>query len=427
VRDRFGIERMSEVHVQEMGEPGGRFRPPWFVSFLGRRLVWALVTLIIFLTAVFFFVQVWVPYTWATQFLQGGPGAFDAAMEAAGLNRPLVERYVDFVGGLARLDLGQSFNGAPVFDLISEALPVTLTVFITGTVIGWIVGELLGRVGTWSRRPFAGSALSVLGILSATIFPPFLVFVLVRALRDPLLDVREAIGLPTDSLALWRDAVAGQPGALSPADVRWLVALGLCAALVVALVVRAYGRRHQLPLVEGLALPLSFLGVGVGIWLSDLGPHALDLLYRADISATTGRGTPALAVAGVIFLSFGQVMLVMHAGMEAEKSEDYVLTGRAKGLTERAVRDRHVARNVMAPVLAGSFLTFPTVLAGMIIVEYELEMDGLSSVLFDAIEFQDIPVIMGVMVVLGFIGIGFRLATDVAIAILDPRQRTGRA
>ena len=259
------------------------------------------------------------------------------------------------------------------------------------------------------------------------IFPPFLVFVLVRGLREPLLDAREAMGLPVDSLELWRDAVAGQPDALSPADVRWLVALGLSAALVVALIVRAHGRRHQLPLVEGLALPLSFLGVGVGIWLSDLGPHALDLLYRADISATTGRGTPALAIVGVIFLSFGQVMLVMHAGMEAEKSEDYVLTGRAKGLTERAVRDKHVARNVMAPVLAGSFLTFPTVLAGMIIVEYELEMEGLSSVLFDAIEFQDIPVIMGVMVVLGLIGVGFRLVTDFTIAVLDPRQRQGRA
>ena len=61
--------------MQEMGEPGGRFRPPWFVSFLGRRLVWALVTLIIFLTAVFFFVQVWVPYTWATQFLGPDRGA----------------------------------------------------------------------------------------------------------------------------------------------------------------------------------------------------------------------------------------------------------------------------------------------------------------------------------------------------------------
>ena len=403
-----------------------RPRVPWFVSFLARRLVWALITLVIFMTAVFFFTQVWVPYSWATQFGVGGPGAVDAAREAAGLNRPLVERYADFMGGLATGDLGTSFGGAPVVDLIRTALPVTLTVFIVGAVIGWVVGELLGRVGTWSRHPISGGPLSVLAVLSATIFPPFLVFVLVEWLRDPLLGAREAIGLPTDSLELWRGAVTGQPGALSPDDVRWLVALALVAALVVGLLVRSYGRRHQLSWVEGLALPLAFFAVGVGIWISGLGPHALDLLYRVDISVSTGRGSPALAMFGIVLISFGQVLLLMRAGMEAERSEDYVLTGRAKGLTERAVRDRHVARNVLAPVLAGSFLTFPTVLAGMIIVEYELEMQGLSSVLFDAIEFQDIPVIMGVIVVLGLIGIGFRLVTDVTIAVLDPRQRRGR-
>ena len=412
---------MIEVPV----EP--RERVPWFVTFLGRRLVWALLTLFLFLSGVFVFMQVWVPYTWATQFLVGGAEAHEAAMEAAGLNRPLVERYADFIGGLARGDLGTSFNGQPVLDLIADALPVTLTVFIAGAVIGWVLGELLGRIGTWSPHRFSNAALSVLGVLSATIFPPFLVFVLVRWLRGPLLDAREAMGLPTDSLDLWRGVASGDPNALSPGDVRWLIALGLGLALVVALVLRAYGRRQQLPLVEGLAFPITILGVGIGIWLAGLGPHALDLLYRDDVAATTGRGTPALALFGVVLLSFGQVMLVMHAGMQAERTEDYVLTGRAKGLTERAVRDKHVARNVMAPVLAGSFLTFPTVLAGMIIVEYELEMDGLSSVLFDAIEFQDIPVIMGVMVVLGIIGVGFRLVTDVTIAVLDPRQRRGRA
>jgi peptide/nickel transport system permease protein len=413
------------VSVIEQGETAQTERVPWFVSFLARRLVWALITLVIFLTAVFFFVQVWVPYSWATQFLIGGREAYDAAIEAAGLNRPLPERYADFVIGLVQGDFGTSFSGAPVIDLIREALPVTLTVFIVGTLLGWVLGELLGRIGTWSRRPFSNGAIATLGVLSATIFPPFLVFVLVRWLREPLLDLRETIGLPTDSLELWRGAVTGEPSALSPADVRWLIALGLVGALVVALVVRAYGRRHQLRAVESLAVPVALLGVGVGIWLSDLGPHAIDLLYRVDITATTGRGSPALAMLGVVLISFGQVMLVMHAGMQAERTEDYVLTGRAKGLTERAVRDRHVARNVMAPVLAGSFLTFPTVLAGMIIVEYELQMQGLSSVLFDAIEFQDIPVIMGVMVVLGIIGIGFRIVTDVAIAMLDPRQRRG--
>ena len=114
--------------------------------------VLALITLFIFMTAVFVFMQVWVPYTWATQFGVRGPGAVDAAMEAAGLNRPLVERYSDFAGGLLRGDLGTSFGGAPVAELIRQALPVTLTVFIVGTVIGWVVGEVLGRVGTWSRH-----------------------------------------------------------------------------------------------------------------------------------------------------------------------------------------------------------------------------------------------------------------------------------
>lgn len=401
---------------------------PWFVAFLGRRLLWAVATLFIFLTAVFFFMQVWVPYSWATQFLGTDRGAaYRAALEAAGLDRPLLERYADFMSGLAVGDFGTSFSGQPVLDLIREALPVTLTVFIAGTLIGWIAGELLGRLGSWNRSALSGSAMASLGVLSATIFPPFLVFLLVRWLREPLLDAREAMGLPTDSLELWRGAVTGEPGALQPGDVRWLVALALAAAVVAALIVRSYGRRHQLPLVEGLALPGMLLAAGMGLWLSGLGPHALDLLYRVDIAVSTGRGSPALALFGVVLISFGQVMLLMRAGMDAERSEDYVLTGRAKGLTERAVRDRHVARNVLAPVLAGSFLTFPTVLAGMIIVEYELQMAGLSSVMFNAIEFQDIPVIMGVMVVLGLMGVGFRLVTDLTIASLDPRQRRGRA
>ncbi|HVM24051.1 MAG TPA: ABC transporter permease [Candidatus Limnocylindrales bacterium] len=412
----------------EMRSMAARRPPvPWFVAFLARRMAWALITLFIFLTAIFFFMQVWVPYSWATQFWLGGLQAYEAARQAAGLDRPLLEQYAEFMFGLAGGDLGTSFNGGAVGDLIVNALPVTLTVFIVGSVIGWIGGELLGRLGSWNRGPMSGSVVATAGVLSATIFPPFLVFVLVRWLREPLLDLREAMGLPADSLALWRGAVTGEPGALTQGDVRWLVALALCAGVVVALILRSYGRRNHLPLLELLALPAMFAAVGVGIWIAGLGPHAVDLLYRVDMTVATGRGSPALAIFGIVLISFGQVMLLMRAGMDAERSEDYVLTGRAKGLTERAVRDRHVARNVMAPVLAGSFLTFPTVLAGMIIVEYELEMAGLSSVLFNAIEFQDIPVIMGVMVVLGLMGVGFRLVTDLVIAMLDPRQRAGRA
>jgi peptide/nickel transport system permease protein len=404
-----------------------RVRLPWFVGFLAMRIVWAFVTLLIYLTVVFFFMQIWVPYSWATQFLVGGGDAYEHAREMAGLDRPLFEQYADMITGLARGDLGTSFNGSPVADMIGAALPVTLAIFIVGTILGWFAGELLGRIGSWRRRGVVGGAISTAGVISATIFPPFLVFVLVRWLREPILASREIFGLPTDSLDLWREAYVGTPGAITPAGVALLASLGLAIALVVGLVARAYGRRNHLPWVGGLAIPLALLAFGAALWLTGLGQHALDLLYRIDPTVSTGRGSPALVILGLALISFGPVMLLMRAGTDAERSEDYVFTARAKGLRERDVRDRHVARNAIAPVLAGSFLALPTILAGMIIVEYELEMNGLSSVLFDAIEFQDIPVIMGILVALGVLGVVLRVIIDIAIAILDPRQRRARA
>src|SRR5690606_34381261 len=121
---------------------------------------------------------------------------------------------------------------------------------------------------------------------SVAIFPPFLVFVLVAFLRRPLLDAREAIGLPTDSLDLWRDHVTGVPGALTPTGVRWAVALTLCIVVVGALVARALARRHGLRLAEILALPMALVGAGLALWLGGIGPHALDLLYRVDMTVT---------------------------------------------------------------------------------------------------------------------------------------------
>lgn len=411
------------------GRPETRPRVPWFVAFLARRMVWALITVLIFVAILFVVLEVWVPYSWAD--VQGfpplSPDQVDELRESLGLNRPIPIRYGEFVLGLARGDLGTSFGGSPVSDLLIGALPVTLTVFLVGTVLGWISGELLGRIGSWNRSVVSGSTLSALGVASAAIFPPFLVFVLVFALREPLLASRDAIGLPQDSLELWRGALLGEEGALMPSDVWWVVALSLSAAVVAALIARVAARRIGLQLVETVALPAALGGAGLGIWLSGLGPHALDLMYRVDITVTTGRGSPIMALIGVALLTFGQVMLLMGAGMDAQRDEDYVLTGRAKGLADHVVRDRHVARNAIPPVLAGSFLTFPTVLAGMMIIEFELEMAGLSSVLFDAIESQDIPVIMGILVVLGLIGVVFRLVLDVAIATLDPRRRGARA
>ena len=388
------------------------------VGFLAKRTLWAFVTLFLYLTVVFVFTQIWVPHDFATQFSFGGGD--QAVRESLGLNRPLVVRWADYMWALARLDLGESFSGGRVVDVIRATAPVTIFVFAVGAVLAYVTGEMLGRVGAWQRRRVAGGALSVLGVVSATIFPPFLVFVLIQWLHEPLLDFRNVIGLPVDSLEVWRDA------AVEPSEVLLLMAVALFGAVLAGLAVRAYAHRRRLRWLGVVALPGCILAAVGGVALSGVGWNALDLLYRVDYTTTVGEGSPILVLIGVVLISFGQVMFIMRVGIGDEKSADYVLTARAKGLTEAAVRDVHVARNALAPTLAGSFLALPTILAGMVIIELELQVQGLSSAFFSAVEFLDIPLMMGVLVMLGLMGIVFRIVTDVAIAILDPRLRTAR-
>lgn len=408
-------------------------RLPWFVAFLARRLVWAVITMLVFVAVLLAVMEVWVPYSWATlQTARLPPSAEALTREQLGLDVPLPIRYAEFIGGLLRGDLGTSFGGTPVIDSIAGALPVTLTVFLVGAVLGWVVGEALGRIGSWSRSVVARSSSSTLAVASAATFPPFLVFVLVTTLREPMLASRDLLGLPRDSLVVWRDSTIGAENALMPADVWWVIGLSLTVAMIGGLVARALARRRGARLVALLAVPAALAGTVLGIWLSGLGPHALDLMYRANVPVTThrpdmaltiGRGSPALAILGVALLTFGTVMLLMRASMDIQRTEEYVFTGRAKGLPDHLVRDRHAARNAIPPVLAGSFLTFPTVIAGMMIIEFEFQMQGLSSVLFDAVETQDIPLITGILVALGLIGVVLRVVTDVVIASLDPRRR----
>jgi len=387
------------------------------VPFLAGRAVWAVITLFIYLTSVFVLIQVWVPFNWASQFKLGGPDAYQAALASVGLDRPLLERYLDFARGLVTGDLGTSFTGQPVWDVIAATAPVTIFVFVVGAVLAYAIGEALGRFGAWQRNPVTGAGLSAVGVLATTIFPPFLVFLIGWALREPLLDSREILGLPTDSLEIWRDV------SVAPGEVLMLMAVALFAASIAGLALRAWAHHNRVRWLAATAVPVAFVAAGAGIALSGVGTEALDVLYRIDYTTAVHTGSPLLVLVGFIVISFGQVMFMMRVGIQDQRNADYVLTARAKGLTEPEVRDRHVGRNALAPALAGSFLAIPTLLAGMIIIEFGLSVQGLSSAFFSAVEAQDIPLVMGVLVALGLLGAGLRVITDLSIAHLDPRQR----
>lgn len=371
----------------------------------------------LYLGVVFVFIQVWVPFNFATSAKLGGPEAYQGALQSLGLDRSIWERLFEFVGSLVTFDLGDSFTGQPVTTIIAETAPVTIFIFAVGAVVAFVVGEAMGRFGAWHRNPVTGTALSTIGVLFTTLFPPFLVFLIAFFLRDPFWELREAMGLPADSLAVWRDAT------VEPNEVLLLMALALLGAVIAGVMVRTWAHRNRVGWVAALAIPVTLVAAGMGIWLSGYGVEAVDLLYRSDISQSVATGSPLLVLIGVVLITFGQVMFMMRVGIDDERHEDYVLTARAKGLTEAVIRDRHVARNALAPAIAGSFLALPTIVAGMVIIEFGLEVRGLSWAFFNAVETQDIPLIMGVLVMLGVMGILLRVIADVTIAYLDPRQR----
>ncbi len=79
-----------------------------------------------------------------------------ASMSAKfGLDKPLLEQYTDYMSGIARLDLGVSLNKYPktVWELIMEALPWTIGLLFTATILSFIIGNLLGAVAAWPRAP----------------------------------------------------------------------------------------------------------------------------------------------------------------------------------------------------------------------------------------------------------------------------------
>ena len=383
------------------------------IAFLVRRAAWGLVTLLIFVTVVFFLVNAAIPYDYASQFRQ----ASGAVREELGLDRPLWVQYLDYVGGLVRGDLGDSFGGGAVTGIIWSNLPTTLLIFAIGAILAYLLGSWLGRTVAWHRNRVVTGSTTTLGVLAYTAFPPWLVFLLVYFLTEPLYDTRLAIGLPSDSLDVWR----GNP--LARDKVLLATAISLLVALVGAVIWRAYALRRGRRGLAGLAVPLM-LALAVGSWhLLGFGTEALDLMFRGREGVNVGQGSPLLAILAFVLLAFGEIMFIMRTGMAGEAPEDYVFTARAKGVPERAVRDRHVARNALLPALSRFVTGLPYVLTGLIIIERELQLGGLSSVLFGALEVVDVPLITGTLVVIGVIALGFRLVLEVIQAALDPRIR----
>ena len=103
--------------------------------------------------------------------------------------------------------------------------------------------------------------------------------------------------------------------------------------------------------------------------------------------------------------------------------EDYILTARAKGLTERRVIYTHALRSSIAPVTTQFGIDLGWLLGGAIVTEVVFGLPGLGREAVLAISTQDLPVIIGITILSSALVVVANLAVDVGYAFLDPRLR----
>ena len=206
-------------------------------------------------------------------------------------------------------------------------------------------------------------------------------------------------------------------------------------ALAIALPIGIYAATRPYSVFDQIANTLAFVGFSLptfftGLLFILLFSVTLDWLpfvYRSDIAATGWRwwwesfrqAIMPIMVLG-LFQAASYTRYVRSAVLDVVRL-DYVTTARAKGLNEKTVTVRHVARNALIPVVTLVALQMPAVFGGAIVTEQIFRVPGIGSLLISAILSNDTPVIMAVTFVFACLVVLFNLIADLLYGWLDPR------
>lgn len=130
----------------------------------------------------------------------------------------------------------------------------------------------------------------------------------------------------------------------------------------------------------------------------------------------------ALPVLASTISAFATLTLLTKNSFLDEINKHYVMTARAKGVTERRVLYGHVFRNAMLIVIAGFPAVFVSVFfGGSLIIETIFSLDGLGRLGYEAAVARDYPVIFGTLYVFGLLGLVVSILSDLTYVWIDPR------
>ena len=133
-----------------------------------------------------------------------------------------------------------------------------------------------------------------------------------------------------------------------------------------------------------------------------------------------------LPVAVLAISEIIQVQRFMRSSLLEVLRQDYLITARAKGLSENAVIGRHALKNALIPVVTIIAVTMPRVIGGSTVVETVFAYPGMGRLLYTSIMGNDYVVAMTVVMIIAVTVVAFNLLADVLYGWLDPRIRYRR-
>jgi len=289
------------------------------------------------------------------------PEIVQAFKQRWGLDKPLHEQYLAFVGNLLHGDLGTSINTRrPIATDVSQFLPATVELSTVAILFALVIGLPLGVLAALHRDSALDHAARLVSLVGVSI-PIF--------------------GLAAVALVIFYATlqIAVGPGRISP-------------------------QVEAPPPVTGFLTIDSLLAAN---------PEA----FRSSVEHLI---LPALVLGSSVM---GLITRVTRSSMLDVLNQDYVRTARAKGLVEHLVVRRHALRNALVPTVTVLGLAYGSLLSGAVMTETIFAWPGLGRYAYQSAVSNDFPSIMGVTFVIALIYIIVNLAVDLVYALLDPQIR----
>ena len=379
-------------------------------KYILKRLAQILLTLFVFLSLVFFVVNAQPGDVSNLYSLNPDlpPETREELRELFGVNEPLWKQYLRHVSNTLTGNFGVSFSHYPrsVSDVIAERLPRTLVLFLTASVISFYLGFGLGKIIAWRRGTWTEYASTISGVTLYTVFTPWfgLMMIWLFAFKAGWFPIGKFL-----DPVLWRD---------SPLDANTVFNRMIFTAIALSVVVFLaflFTTRRQVPnarLIQFGAIASATVIIA-GVWMASGVSHlALDIVKHM-----------ALPVITLTLISFAGTMLLTRNSMLETMREDYVMAARAKGLPENQVRDKHVARNALLPVVTSFVFSLAFAIDGGVIIESIFSWPGMGQTLVAAAVTEDLPLAVGAFVFVGIFVLVAHLAADILYVYLDPRIR----